>query len=445
MILKIEEMVGTKRVSVPEIKNDIKSVEQDENKIQGFNINSAGYGIVPKLVMQDRNLSVTSKAIYAYFCSYTGAGNTCFPSRQKICYDLNIHKDTFTKYFKPLVHFGYVRVKQIKDDVSGRFLRNVYILQDKLPCPVFSDTGLENAENTSSPPCPKLPDTVKPDTKINSIKINSNYLSKKGRETTLPVVKKLNQGGKETLPNNIVDNIDYSLSKKERATKSFDSLIDDYTENENLRKELKEHLKTRKMKKAALTNRAIELSLKKLDQLAVSDAEKLLIVQNAVMNGWTTFYPLKADEKRQLKFNGNNSNSSYNLDDYYKNMDTFLDTDPQEVTTNPNAVLENLFRECDVDYRVEQRKKQLEQEKKQKSKDKKPNIKHNQPSNCDQKKIDEAVKKLRDERNTSSLLPEITWQKIAEDVKYLSEKNVEEDGGILAKIFPGDKEYIDTS
>ena len=55
------------------------------------------------------------------------------------------------------------------------------------------------------------------------------------------------------------------------------------------------------------------------------------------------------------------------------------------------------------------------------------------------------MKKLRDERNTSSLLPEITWQKIVEDVKYLSEKNVEEEGGILTKIFPGDQEYIDTS
>ena len=117
------------------------------------------------------------------------------------------------------------------------------------------------------------------------------------------MVKKLNQGGKETL-------------------KSFDSLIDDYTENENLRKELKEHLKTRKLKKAALSNRAVELSLKKLDQLAGSDEEKILIVQNAIMNGWTTFYPLKADEKKQL-----NDKTSYNINDYEKAMDTIDEYD----------------------------------------------------------------------------------------------------------------------
>ncbi len=140
-----------------------------------------------------------------------------------------------------------------------------------------------------------------------------------------------------------------------------------------------------------------------------------------------------------------NTSSSYNLDDYYKNMDTFLGTESQETSRNPNDVLANLFKKCDVDYRVEQRKKQLEKEKKQKDKDKESNTKHNSPSNCDPKKINDAVKKLRYERNTSSILPEITWQKIAEDVKYLSEKNVEEEGGILTKLFPEDKECIDTS
>lgn len=93
--------------------------------------------------------------------------------------------------------------------------------------------------------------------------------------------------------------------------KSFNELIDNYTDNEQLRKELKEHLKVRKNKKAALTNRAIELSLKKLDDLASNDAEKIQMVQNAIMSGWTTFYPLKADEKQKM---GNRP--SYNINSY---------------------------------------------------------------------------------------------------------------------------------
>lgn len=85
-------------------------------------------------------------------------------------------------------------------------------------------------------------------------------------------------------------------NKKERekvfSDNSFDELIDDYTQNEQLRFELKEHLRTRKAKKSALTTHAIELSLRKLDTLASNDEEKIEIVQNAIERGYTGFFPL---------------------------------------------------------------------------------------------------------------------------------------------------------
>ena len=107
--------------------------------IKGFSINSAGYGIIPKLVMIDRDLHVTAKAIYAYFCSYTGAGDTCFPSRKKICYDLNIAFETFSKHLKTLITSGYIKVEQIKE--NGKFSHNLYTLCDSiLPCTEKTDT-----------------------------------------------------------------------------------------------------------------------------------------------------------------------------------------------------------------------------------------------------------------------------------------------------------------
>ncbi len=42
-------------------------------------VRSRGFGIIPKLVMQDKRLTGDAKAIYAYFCSYAGAGDTAFP------------------------------------------------------------------------------------------------------------------------------------------------------------------------------------------------------------------------------------------------------------------------------------------------------------------------------------------------------------------------------
>lgn len=155
-----------------------------------------------------------------------------------------------------------------------------------------------------------------------------------------PVMNKVHQGDEQSSPggdeqsspNNIdIDNIDNNIdikkeSKKERKeperakenVKSFNELIDNYTPNEQLRKELKEHLKVRKNKKAALTNRAIELSLKKLDDLAANDAEKIQMVQNAIMSGWTTFYPLKADERQKM-----GGNASYDIRRYEKSANVF--------------------------------------------------------------------------------------------------------------------------
>lgn len=120
-----------------------------EDKIIGFKINSKGYGTIPKLVMQDRNLSIGAKGLYSYFCSYTGGGDTCFPSRKKVCFDLCISIDTFGKYLKQLVENGYIKVEQIKE--NGRFSHNVYTLCDTiLPCPKISDTEITVYEKTDT-------------------------------------------------------------------------------------------------------------------------------------------------------------------------------------------------------------------------------------------------------------------------------------------------------
>ncbi len=142
-----------------------------KDKIQGFNINSKGYGIIPKMVMIDQTLSIGTKALYSYFCSYAGAGDTCFPSRKKICYDLGISKDTFSKYVAQLVEHKYIKVEQIKE--NGRFSYNVYTLRDTiLPCPKKTDTEKtgpgEIAPNNNS-------------TNINSISNNNSISNIKKR------------------------------------------------------------------------------------------------------------------------------------------------------------------------------------------------------------------------------------------------------------------------
>lgn len=171
-----------------------------------------------------------------------------------------------------------------------------------------------------------------------------------GEQSSLGVVNKVPWGGEQSSPgggeqsspNNIdIDNIDNNINikkerKEERKTKklshtsskakqpsiSFDTLIDNYTENVQLREELKEHLKVRKQKKGALTNRAIQLSLSKLDKIGADDYEKIKIVQNAIMNGWTGFFPLKPDEKKTMK------KSNYDIEAYERSNRDLWESTP---------------------------------------------------------------------------------------------------------------------
>ena len=77
-----------------------------------------------------------------------------------------------------------------------------------------------------------------------------------------------------------------------------------------------------------MTDRGVKLSLQKLDNLASNDQEKILIVQNAIMNGWTGFFPLKKDEHNRMLSSLPQHKPNYDIE-AYKAMDIFSDWDPE--------------------------------------------------------------------------------------------------------------------
>ena len=98
-----------------------------------------------------------------------------------------------------------------------------------------------------------------------------------------------------SLPLNKLNKTKQNIKKVSKGAATFDEIINAYTENETLRFELKEHLKTRKAKKATLTDRAIELACSSLDKLAKDDETKIAIVRQSIANGWTGFFALKVN------------------------------------------------------------------------------------------------------------------------------------------------------
>ncbi len=86
----------------------------ENNKIELSGIFANGYGIIPKALMQRQDLTISEKAIIAYFLSYTGAGsNTCFPSYAQICQDLRISKTTLSKCIHSIENKGYIKISAL--------------------------------------------------------------------------------------------------------------------------------------------------------------------------------------------------------------------------------------------------------------------------------------------------------------------------------------------
>jgi len=89
-------------------------------------------------------------------------------------------------------------------------------------------------------------------------------------------------------------------TKTKRNTKEKDLavILDSYTQNAELIEALEGFVEMRKRIKAPLTEHALSLLLKKLDGLGRSDAEKVEIVNQSVMNNWKGFFALKQEVKQ---------------------------------------------------------------------------------------------------------------------------------------------------
>ena len=96
------------------------------------------------------------------------------------------------------------------------------------------------------------------------------------------------------------------LSTKKSNTKGYketlSSVINEYTDNEELRECLKEFVEMRKAgQKGMFTVSALKRNLTKLDTLAVNDGAKIDIVNQTIEYTYKGFYPLKETKKNNQK------------------------------------------------------------------------------------------------------------------------------------------------
>ena len=88
-------------------------------------IYNSGFGILPKAVMIDPNLSLQAKGIFAYLVTYAGNSETAFPSQKTISYQLRISKDTVGKYIKEL-NIIKSHIDNDSDEECSDYIKNLF-------------------------------------------------------------------------------------------------------------------------------------------------------------------------------------------------------------------------------------------------------------------------------------------------------------------------------
>jgi hypothetical protein len=136
-----------------------------------------GYGLIARKVMRDKRLPKQSKLIYAYMCSYAGTdenGNrSAFPSVSLQCDELGMNQDTYYRWRKYLVDYGYITIEKQRNEQS-RFDRNLYIIE-AIPVEKIEETE-PIPKNSGMDPHPKNSGMVKRST-IKKGTINNSSIS----------------------------------------------------------------------------------------------------------------------------------------------------------------------------------------------------------------------------------------------------------------------------
>lgn len=93
-------------------------------------VRAKGYGLIPKYAVQDTELSIAEKAVYAYLCSLAGSQFETFPSVSTIQSHLKIGSRAYSSYMKHLVETGYIVIEKTRA-AGNRFDKNLYRITDR--------------------------------------------------------------------------------------------------------------------------------------------------------------------------------------------------------------------------------------------------------------------------------------------------------------------------
>lgn len=119
---------------------------------------------------------------------------------------------------------------------------------------------------------------------------------------------------KRTINNNNNNNNKKESKKesiKERKHSGYDEILATIADD-NLRETYLEYIKMRKMIKAPMTDRALQMLINKVEQLEPGNPERQkLLLDTAILNNWKSVYPLKDNQTRSYGRTPEDKNAGY--------------------------------------------------------------------------------------------------------------------------------------
>lgn len=93
------------------------------------------------------------------------------------------------------------------------------------------------------------------------------------------------------------------VKKEKKPKETHNSIIENYTINEDLREALKSFVEMRKELKKPITIKGLKIALGKLDKMALDDLTKIDIVNQSIEGSWSGLFPLRNNNQYNKKPN----------------------------------------------------------------------------------------------------------------------------------------------
>ena len=231
------------------------------------------YTVMSNCHLREKNMSYKAKGLLSFMLSLPDDWDYSIAGLVAISKE---NSTAIKNMLKELQDFGYLRVTKLMPNKQENRARIEYVYDIFEQPQKTEKQDIENLyiENQY----------IDNPTQINTKEINTKEINTKE-------LKKERKKGEEQKK---------SPSRKgEIKSTTYEWLIDEFTDNEELKATIYEYIKMRKLSKAPMTDRALRLALNKLSELASDESNQIKILEQSIMNCWKGLFPLKDEHNKQ--------------------------------------------------------------------------------------------------------------------------------------------------